>query len=282
MQARTIWQRFFGQSLLTEWDEDTRLVLLGHSFGGATVRVFAELMAHGTSEECVTEDWSPLFQGGMGDRIHSIVTLASPMNGTTAYDLFEDASFHPEAVRVTQWSRIMARMMAAGTKPRRDARISEDYAGHDMHLDTAAKMNAWMREQKDTFYCSVPCSCTEKKADGTWRPKKEMEPLFVMRLCQNGAYTGVTKGGMTVDETWRENDGLVNTVSASWPTGSEHRPFDPGDIQPGSWNVFPTYEGDHMSLQGGLMRVHDVRGFYEELLCMIAGLYVPHDGQASP
>ncbi|MBQ6528825.1 MAG: hypothetical protein IJI38_09905, partial [Clostridia bacterium] len=116
---------FSDSPLLTEWDEDTRLVLLGHSFGGATVRVFAELMAHGASDECAFEDCSPLFQGGMGNRIHSIVTLASPMNGTTAYDLFEDASFHPEEVRVPRWSRIMARMMAAGTKPRRDARISE-------------------------------------------------------------------------------------------------------------------------------------------------------------
>ena len=83
----------------------TRLVLLGHSLGGATVRLFSELMAHGDPEEQriaegSTGSLSPLFAGGMAERIHSLVTLASPMNGTTAYDLFADPAFDQDAVRV--------------------------------------------------------------------------------------------------------------------------------------------------------------------------------------
>ena len=41
------------------------------------------------------------------------------------------------------------------------------------------------------------------------------------------------------------------------------------DIRPGTWNVFPTVHGDHMWLQGGLTKKHDVREFYLDLLGMI-------------
>ena len=42
------WGRDFSACpLIPEWNEDTRLVLLGHSFGGATVRLFSELLAPG-------------------------------------------------------------------------------------------------------------------------------------------------------------------------------------------------------------------------------------------
>ena len=93
-----------------------------------------------------------------------------------------------------------------------------------------------------------------------------MEPLFVMRSYQIGAWTGKTKGGMTVDESWLENDGLVNTVSAKYPLGAPHKDFDPENIPAGTWNVFPTRKEDHMALQGGLFHKHDVRPFYLELL----------------
>ena len=37
---------------------------------------------------------------------------------------------------------------------------------------------------------------------------------------------------------------------------------------------FPVLEGDHMWLQGGLLRRHDIRPFYLDLLTMISGLPV--------
>ena len=42
---------FTGQALIPSWDDDTRLVLIGHSFGGATIRLFGELLANGSSQE---------------------------------------------------------------------------------------------------------------------------------------------------------------------------------------------------------------------------------------
>ena len=37
--------------LIPTWSDDTRLVLIGHSFGGATVRLLSELLAHGDEQE---------------------------------------------------------------------------------------------------------------------------------------------------------------------------------------------------------------------------------------
>ncbi len=266
---------FSSRPLIPSWDEDTRLVLLGHSFGGATVRMLSELLAHGDEEErgaSAGEDLSPLFRGGMEDRVFSVVTLASPMNGTTAYDMFLDPSFDPESVRVPWWSRALARLMSRGTRAKDDGRDRKDNAGWDMHLDRAKELNGRMGALPGTYYFSVPCSFTSRRPDGTWVPARGMEPLFAMRSRQIGAYAGRTEGGMEVDESWRENDGLVNTVSAMAPSGAPSRPLDRERIEPGTWNVFPVVRGDHMYLQGGLTRRHDVRGFYLDLLGMIDGL----------
>ena len=265
--------------LIPEWNGDTRLVLLGHSFGGATVRLFAELLAHGDEEERKAGADSPLFRGGMEKRIHSVVTLASPMNGTTAYDLFTDPSFDPGKVPVPWWSRAAARIMSMGTKPERDAREDWDYAGWEMHIDNALAMNRRITTLPRVYYFSVPCGFTRLQKDGTHKPEKGMEPLFVMRSRQIGAYSGKTPGGVPLDDAWRENDGLVNTISAKAPHNAPSVPLDRENIVPGVWNVFPTIRGDHMWLQGGLAHRHDIRGFYLELMTMISRL--DEEAQAS-
>ena len=93
-----------------------------------------------------------------------------------------------------------------------------------------------------------------------------------MRSNQIGAYTGKTRGGYIIDDSWRENDGLVNTVSAMVPVGAPSKAFERHNIRTGMWNVFPVLTGDHMWLQGGLLKKHDIRKFYMRLLGMIEGL----------
>ena len=259
---------YTGRPLIPDFGPDSRLVLLGHSVGGATVRLFSELMARGDARERqeTSGGLSPLFAGGMGERLQTVVALASPMNGTTAYDLFEDPSFDAEAVKTPLWSGPLARMMAWGTSPRRDGRSTDDYADYDMRLDSARELNARLPELQHVFYISVPCCFTEAQADGTQRPRKGMEPLFVRRSTQIGAYEGTTRGGMAVGKEWRANDGLVNTVSAEAPLGSPRVPYDPDRLQRGVWNVQPAVCGDHMYLQGGLTKKHEIFGFYRQLL----------------
>ena len=84
-----------------------------------------------------------------------------------------------------------------------------------------------------------------------------------------GVYTGLTAGGFVIDESWQENDGLVNTVSAMAPFGAPSKTIDPAQIESGIWQVMSTYHGDHMSLQGGIMKRNNIRPFYLELLELI-------------
>lgn len=260
--------------LIEKWDDSTRIVLLGHSFGGATIRLFSELLANGDRKEreACPDDISPFFVGGMADRIHSIVTLSSPMNGTTAYDMYDDPSFKPEDVKVPWWTNIFAKFMAKGLKSEDDEKDPTDSAGFDMHIDNAMAMNNRISTLLGFYYFSVPCSFSRKCPDGLHRPKKRMEQLFNRQSYRIGAYTGKTRGGVVIDDSWRENDGLVNTISAVAPSGAPSRPLDRADIRPGIWNVFPTLDGDHMWLQGGLMRKHDTRGFYLDLVSMITSI----------
>ncbi len=266
---------FSGMTLIPVFDEGTKLVLIGHSFGGATARLFAELMAHGDEAEREAaggRGLSPLFKGGMEGRIFSIAALASPLNGTTAYDMFEDPAFDPESVKTSAWSKLMARIMTAHLKTEMDGRDPRDFAACDMRVDNSMKMNERMLPLSGTYYFSVPASCTHRQEDGTFAPNKGMEPFFVRRAAQMGSYTGTTKGGFVVDESWRENDGLVNTVSARAPLNAPSAPCDRKHVRPGIWNVLPAYKGDHMAIQGGLTRRHEVKKFYLGLVKMIEGL----------
>ena len=263
---------FTGDPLIPAWDDDTRLVLLGHSFGGATVRLFSELLADGDAAEreaAGSEGLSPLFAGGMAGRIHAIITLSSSMNGTTAYDLFEDPSFNPKAIHMPFRARIAALALPLAVTPKRDGRDPRDYADYDMHVDRALELNARISTLPHVYYISVPCSTTVALPDGTHVAKRQTEPLFLQRAFQIGAYTGTTAGGRTIDTSWCENDGLVNTISEKAPLGEPSKAFDRAAVEPGIWNVVPTLEGDHMWLQGGLMCQHDIRGFYESLLKVI-------------
>lgn len=266
---------FTGRPLIADFHEKTRLVLLGHSFGGATVRLLSELMAHGDAEERQAAregELSPLFLGGMEERIHSIVALASPMNGTTAYDLFEDSNFDRASVRVPRLSRVFAWLMRKGTKSPKDGRNEKDCAAYDMHVDNALALNKKLLPLKNVYYFSVPCCISKPQIDGTYLPRRLAEPFYTMQSRLIGSYSGKTAGGVIIDERWRKNDGLVNTLSEEAPLGAPAKPLDKQNIEPGLWNVFPEIDGDHMWLQGGLVHRHDIKGFYTELLSMIAAL----------
>ena len=60
-----------------------------------------------------------------------------------------------------------------------------------------------------------------------------------------------------------------NTVSSMAPTQAPSKKLDRAHIEPGIWNVLPVIHGDHVWLQGGLLRKHDIRRIYMDLLGMI-------------
>lgn len=257
--------------LIRDLTDDTKLVLIGHSFGGTTARMFAELMAHGDEDERAAageDDLSPLFRGGMEERIHAVAALASALNGNSVFDMLADPDFDLKSVKVPWWSRRFGKMMSDNLQVPTDGRDARDCGDYDMQIDQARLLNRRMSTLPNVYYFSVPCAFTRKRGD-SYVPEKGMEPFFVMRSFQMGQYTGVTKGGTRIDQRWKKNDGRVNTISEVSPFGAPRKRLDPDNLKPGIWNVFPVYKGDHMSLQGGLLHKKDIRSFYTDMLTMI-------------
>ncbi len=237
---------FTGKALIDDWDAENKINLLGHSFGGATVRVFAHLMANGDSQEMAatsSDEISGLFTGGKADYIYSVTSLAAPHNGTTAY-----------GVGTTDGAEI-------------------DTAAYDMHIDNALALNETLSISDQTYYFSFACSMTQENESGYHVPIKEnMESLFTSGSEELGKLTGTTPGGYTVGKEWLENDGLVNTFSALAPLSDPSTEYNSENVQKGIWNIMPIYYGDHMSLQGGMTVVNNVKPLYVEHLSMINAL----------
>ena len=261
--------------LVEKWDAENKINLLGHSFGGATVRLMSELMANGSKAEQEAtdkDDLSPLFAGGKADWIYSITALAAPHNGTTAYDVGDVEDDVPNTFKYKMQDKLNS-IMASANKEEDDSRADFDNANYDMLLDNAKALNDKISTLENVYYFSIPCSSTIKQDDGTYTPdESKTEALFVKTSRLMGKFKETSKGGVVADETWFENDGLVNTISARAPFDAPQREYKEGEVKPGEWNIMPTFDGDHMSLQGGLMIKKDVRDFYTKHLSMINSL----------
>ena len=236
--------------LVKAWSAEDKLNLLGHSFGGITIRMLAELMQSGSeAERRATDpaDLSPLFAGGKGDWIYSITTLATPNNGTTTLGL-GDPKYSPP----------------------------EDSAIYDMLLDNAFTLNKTLKTRKNIYYFAVPCSTTVRAEDGTYVPDKELTERREWETAEKiGRLTGVTPKGYVVGEKWLDNDGTVNTISAGAPFNAPSVPLDRANIRRGVWNVAPVMRGDHMSLIGDITKSKNVRVFYADWMEMINTITPP-------
>ncbi|MBO7675172.1 MAG: hypothetical protein J6S63_09205 [Atopobiaceae bacterium] len=267
---------FTGRQLIPSWDDDTRLVLIGHSFGGATIRLLSELLAYGSEEEraaTAPEDLSPLFCGGMQDRVRAIVTLAAPTNGTTAYDLADDPAFDERSVKVRLKYKLLNRLVRARTKIKTDGRDPRDWANWDMRLDNAQALSKRIHTLPHVYYLSVACDATNPADGGRHVPDTTvMDPLFVRTGANMGAYCGTSAAGCVVDDAWHANDGLVNTISARAPFEAPSKPLDPKNVERGIWNVMEDLRADHTFFSGGYLHKTDPHPFFDGLLELLQAL----------
>ena len=142
-----------------------------------------------------------------------------------------------------------------------------------MDIDGAALLNEKIGTIPGIYYFSYACSMSSKDENGSWQADTSgMEPLFINSAKLICKYKGTSPAGVVLDESWQENDGLVNTISAKAPFNAPQKEFDRNSIEPGIWNIMPVYRGDHMSLQGGLLINNNVRLFYIDLISMLNSL----------
>ncbi len=267
---------FTGDALIPTWDENTELVLIGHSFGGATIRLFAELLAHGSEEERVAteeDELSPLFAGGMSERVFAIVTLAAPTNGTTAYEISGDPNFDAKRVKVSLRHKFLDRVLKRGTRIKVDDRAANDWANYDMRIDNAKVLNERIPMLDHVYYLSVACDAT-KAGEGGVRVADTtvIDPLFVKNATVMGCYGGVTSGGFEMGDDWHANDGLVNTLSARAPFGAPSKPLDRNNMERGVWNVMSDLRADHGFFSGDYVKKCDPHPFFRDLKELLEGL----------
>lgn len=75
----------FVNGFVPNWSSTNKIHLIGHSFGGATMRMLVELLTNGSEAEraCTPpEELSPLFEGGHGDWVKSLTAVSAPHDGT--------------------------------------------------------------------------------------------------------------------------------------------------------------------------------------------------------
>lgn len=264
---------YTGKALIDDFDAEHKVNLIGHSFGGATILEFLELLANGdeTEMEKTGTQTSSLFEGGKSDWVYSLTTLASPTNGTTLYEVSNPETVTPEIVDSYPGKAIM-KMVDAITLKR--TRPFSDTAVYDMRLDRAQELARSWETIDSVYYFSYCCTCSKEGLAGTQMPKNEM--VFIMKPLSTaiGMFQGETKGGVKIDDKWRENDGLVNTISERAPFDAPQKDIDLDNIETGVWNVFPTLQADHMFFSGGFFRTTDVRTFYVDYIRLINTLPV--------
>ena len=263
-----------GKALMGEsWDMQTKINLVGHSFGGATVRLLTSLLAYGNEDEVAVtgEDTSELFKGGH-DLVHSCITLSAPHNGSQVANILTDPQFTILLISTAinmlggifgnNFLVFSFQLSHFGLTPAQDEfRVlpdlngiwnfyrSNDNCAYDMTLRGAAELNKTIKLAENTYYYSYTT------ADDSI---KTLNPIFFISGAMLALTKGMTIDGVKIEGDWAVNDGIVPLASALYPDSDAATAKDYEDsvaagetIQPGRWYYLDTMYGmDHFDFCG--------------------------------
>lgn len=277
----------------TEKGQRIKVNLIGHSFGGETVRLLTSLLANGDEAEktATGSETSELFTGGKADWVNSVTTLCSPHNGSTLFYVVDQGKLVNLALgmiyavsglaNTTQLDKIydfrleqfdIDASSEGSTSDVISSVFSEgtDNAFYDLSPDGAKELNERIGLVDGVYYFSYSYLTTEASSlTGNQIPKSTTLPVLLLPATLMGRYSTNTKSEFAIDESWLPNDGLVNVVSARYPLGDSYCEFDSENIAKGKWNVMPTLPGDHGTVIGLNAEVEETHSFYDTLFEMI-------------
>ena len=296
---------YTGKAIMGEaWDMETALNLVGHSYGGATVRVFAGLLAYGDTDEIAASgsNCSELFKGGHKNLVYSITTLAAPTNGSTLSDF---AANFPPVTALMCYYFTAKRSTGLAMDPMLDqwgltapdgeeapkvtwAKVfkiafSNDHCGYDMSVKGALEINERFPTIDSVYYFSYYGNITKENSLGFYTINTETT-VFNMFTYTAPVITynvGHFSGGIWIDKGWGESDGMVSLKSAMYPYGdaSEHCNYaDATEIKPGIWYVMTELTGvDHYDFcsaaeSGEFGSKAEYFAFYEKLIENVYGI----------
>ena len=303
--------RTYEKPLIEDWGEKdgngliNKINLIGHSFGGNTIRLLAGLLAEGDEDEIAAtpaDNISPLFTGGKADWVNTVVTICSPNNGTTLdyivnklgiatsleYLLFTYAGimgrslangyvdFHLEQFGLTEipggdnssktvWDAISVIMEQ-----------TYDCVEYDLSPEGAKALNDKIGIADNVYYFSYAFQTTYTDI---FTNKFELPLPSTLAILQPfaammGNYPENNYTDYEIDESWLPNDGLVNVKSALYPFDDPAKAYEANNIQTGIWNVMPLSTGDHGNAIGIGIPENETMNFYNGMLNMINNLPV--------
>ncbi len=294
----------FETPLVENWGEKinggqrVKINLVGHSFGGATVRLFTSLLEYGSEAEvnATGDETSPLFKGEKGNYVNSVTTLCAPHNGSSLTEIINDTGSIIGIGNTTDLLVDLCFNVLGITNPVSgiydfkldhfginavegdgedvSSAVSEfisagkDNAVYDLSPDGAAELNKTIKTVEDVYYFSQAYSTTKEGSllKGQVPQQGTFALLYPVALAM-GSYTGTTDDGIVIDEAWQENDGLVNVISAKYPFGEEFIELPDADLEEferGIWYVYPVYEGHHGTVIGLGADTESTQDFFTE------------------
>ena len=284
--------------------------LVGHSFGGPTSRLFANLMTDGCKEEIDATpeaELSDFFKGGKGDVVASITTLAGVNNGTSLADFMRvggskafqagylglvamlgESPFNSQLIdfHLEQWG-VMANpetkksiyLHSPFSKNAEIKRYNENRRGgivFDMQCKYVWELNKELRCLPQVYYFARP-GLTSHEENGKWVMNKDASLLAKAagKLTTMGLKYGDPQYGFD-PKTWAPIDGFVNTEAARAPYSEPSTDFDPSadpkTLQKGLWYVFEPVAIDHTGFMGMGMKKDAYHNYFGEVAALCASL----------
>lgn len=284
--------RTYEKAIVPGWGETMegggikKVHLLGHSFGGATMRMLAELLTNGSeAERASTTDGtlSPLFEGGHGDMIATITSISAPHDGTTFTHAFEgfmnvltpavlglltvvgntrankvyDAHLEQYGLSVPAGqTNLKGILNLKNLQSIRNNMKTGDNVFYDLRIENASKLNDFIHCSPDVYYFSIAGNGT--KPDPKNPEFQVRAPIMIFAFIPfakgMGKFPKQQIGDYYIDESWRPNDGLVPLASARYPHKEPHVMYEDVKDQPlqkGVWHVMEDYIADHGTVIGG-------------------------------
>ncbi|MBQ2964338.1 MAG: hypothetical protein IJE14_06720 [Clostridia bacterium] len=272
-----------GNAVMGEpWNMKDKINLVGHSFGGETVRLFTSLMAFGCEEEIAAtgENTSELFKGGH-EAVHACITLSSPHNGSQVANYLVDPQFTMLllATAINAIGGIFGnnflvfsfQLSQFGLTPAQDEfRALPDFkgiynfykyndnCGYDMTLRGAKELNEKIKLDPNAYYYSYTTAATKEGLFGLQYPISSLNPIFYISGAMLALTTGMTIDGIKIEGDWAVNDGIVPLASALYPEtdAATARDYEEAlsageKIETGRWYYLDTMYGtDHFDFCG--------------------------------
>ncbi|KAG6617193.1 putative lipase [Phytophthora cinnamomi] len=297
--------------LYPEWGEENsdgsikKIHLVGHSMGGQTIRMLAQMLEKGTTGAPVEETTytSPLFKGGH-EWIHSITTISTPNQGTTLADGFSQIGDTIKDLLVSVINVVGifgdsvdliydAQLDQWGITAKQDDETLQEYLDRvfsssifdsgfkdvsiwSLSVAGAKEESTWVETLSDIYYYSY----ATKDTYSTYNLKLQkisypniltmLLPLDVLSIFLGSRYAPDTLGLST---DWQPNDGAVNTISMSQDYVGDLVEFD-GSSEIGKWNQMTQLAGlDHLAVTGVTL-LYQVLGIYEAHMELLYSLPV--------